>query len=98
MRATSSGKPPPFVSHKTIRCGPPAAAARSVAIEEVFRIVDDKRDSSRQIANTVLDDLEILLQAHPQSVGNMQHPGFAKDGYDRRFCREQRLNAPVLIT
>src|SRR5947209_15662069 len=43
----------------------------AIAVEKVFGVIHNKRNSGRKITDTVCDDLEILVETHPQCVGHV---------------------------
>ena len=67
------------------------------AVEEMLGVIEDLAIMLLQEANRVGDHGEILLEADPKHLGDVQRPGFTNDGYHRRFRRQQHLHLGVLL-
>jgi hypothetical protein len=60
-----------------------------VAVEAVFRVVDDHRPVVLQIADGVGDHGEVLVGRCAQHLFDVEQPGLAEDGDHRRLGLEQ---------
>ena len=103
---TCCGVLPPRVSQSTSTSAPASAAAfrhasvyaavGAEAVEEMLGVEDHLVDALLEVGDGVADHVEVCFAADAQIVANVQVPGLADDGHDRRLGLEQLSQVQVI--
>lgn len=67
-----------------------------IAVEKMFSVVDDLPAILHEMADGVADHGEVFLGRGAQNLGDVEEPGFAKDGDDGRAGIEEHLDLGVV--
>src|SRR5690606_19566049 len=77
--------------------GPGVLGVPAVAVEEVLRVVDDLPPVRGQEGDALPDHGQVLLQAGPQGVGDVEVPALAEDGHHRGLRGQEGPEVGVLL-
>ncbi len=60
-------------------------------------VVNDAAALGAQVSHRLLDDAQVVLQRGEQHIGDVQGPGFAEQGANRRPRLDQRLDVGIVL-